>query len=450
MLTFCFPDSLFVCCSPFSEMRFSNLLVSVAALALLASAASLASAQAPTPPVIDVTAYGAVGDGKTDNTAAVGKAVAALVANPTGTLYFPPGAFLLSSKPTTPSFIQLELGSLTSATWNIVGASTDQTAVIWNSQQGWWVTATAGVSVSIGSMIVEELPVPAGTQWVSGCIVLQGAKNSAINDFALLLQDGLGLTIDSGAHTILLQSVLFNGTGTGMQIENADDIAIEGCVFQGNGARDPNAMDGIELWGNVTNLRLSNSFFKGLQNGINANLLPGPNEASIYQAAFIDITEGSILVGSALQLTVSTSLFNNSIGAPVGGTGVWLLPGTGGANIVVEGSMFNGLQFGVKQQGGHVTAQNNGFVNGTVGFLYEPSTVAGSTDDRSPFVLEYNEFSGNGAADVTSTGGSLWVVSNNVCMQGNPGGITLKCLNADGTPTTDCVLGNNNGCNVQQ
>ena len=432
-------------------MRVSFALASLAALVLLLACACLASAQAPTPPVIDVTTYGAVGDGKTDNTAAIAKAVAALVANPTGTLYFPPGLFLLSSKPTGAAFIQLELGAQTSASWGIAGAGTDHTVVLWNSAMAHWLTATGpGVAVSVSSLIIEELPVPSGTQWVSGSIMFSGGvANCAINDVAFLLQDGLGITIDGGSHSILLQSVFFNGTGTGMQIQDADDIVLEGCFFQGNGAHDPNALDAIELWGNVTNLRVANSVMKGLANGINANMLAAPNEASVFQSAFIDIASGSILVGTALQLTVSSSLFNNSLGAPIGGTGVALLPRTAGANIVVEGCMFNGLQFGVKSQGGHLTLQGNGFVNSTVGFLYDPSSVAGSVDDRSPFVAEYNEFSGNTAADVTATGGSLWVVANNVCEDGKPGGITLKCLNADGTPATDCVIGNNNGCKVE-
>lgn len=48
----------------------------------------------------DVTEYGAVGDGRTDDSAAVAKATAALLASPVGgTLFFPAGAFLFSGEP---------------------------------------------------------------------------------------------------------------------------------------------------------------------------------------------------------------------------------------------------------------------------------------------------------------------------------------------------------------
>jgi hypothetical protein len=52
-------------------------------------------------PWFDVTAYGAVGDGSTDDTAAINLAIAALNTAAAGVLYFPAGTYLISSALTT-------------------------------------------------------------------------------------------------------------------------------------------------------------------------------------------------------------------------------------------------------------------------------------------------------------------------------------------------------------
>lgn len=57
--------------------------------------------------VLNVRDFGATGDGKTDDAAAVAAAFAALAANSSGTVYFPPGAYVLRSTVTVPHADQL-------------------------------------------------------------------------------------------------------------------------------------------------------------------------------------------------------------------------------------------------------------------------------------------------------------------------------------------------------
>jgi hypothetical protein len=88
-------------------------------------------------PVFDVTAYGAVGDGHTDCTQAVAKAMVALLASPAGgTLYFPAGAFiLLEVPPSSLGYIGLTNSAATGETsaLNVVGAGANETTLVYNS-----------------------------------------------------------------------------------------------------------------------------------------------------------------------------------------------------------------------------------------------------------------------------------------------------------------------------
>jgi hypothetical protein len=94
-------------------------------------------------PVFDVTTYGAVGDGVTDCTAAVGKAVAALQSStPGGTLYFPHGEYLLADEPTSVSasskssaYIVLRLASASVAV-SVQGDGSALSTIFWNTTTG--------------------------------------------------------------------------------------------------------------------------------------------------------------------------------------------------------------------------------------------------------------------------------------------------------------------------
>ena len=98
-----------------------------AALALAAcAAAALAPAAAAAPYVADVTAFGAVGDGVTRDTAAIAAAVAAVTAHGGGVLLFPHGTYLTAPVNVTCSDCELRLRNATlravtdRASWPVV------------------------------------------------------------------------------------------------------------------------------------------------------------------------------------------------------------------------------------------------------------------------------------------------------------------------------------------
>jgi polygalacturonase len=60
--------------------------------------------------MIDVTTFGAIGDGTTDDTVAIQNAIDSLVTSPTstgGTVYFPVGDYLISAALEVSSYIEL-------------------------------------------------------------------------------------------------------------------------------------------------------------------------------------------------------------------------------------------------------------------------------------------------------------------------------------------------------
>jgi hypothetical protein len=95
-----------------------------------------------------VTQYGAVGDGQTDNTAAVAKATAALMESPNGgTLSFPAGTFLMLEQPENFGYIFLQSNTTgATATYNVLGSGLQTTVLTFNASNAALVLA-AGATV---------------------------------------------------------------------------------------------------------------------------------------------------------------------------------------------------------------------------------------------------------------------------------------------------------------
>jgi hypothetical protein len=184
-------------------------------------------------PLYNVRDYGATGDGKTDDTAAILEAITAAAppSAPTGnTVYLPAGKYLVSSTLAVPPALSLQ-----GAGWNTPGAQV-------NTFAGSWIFVEAGagfspVSVSGSGGAVRALGFNVPNQSTAGPpasaqpMILVGANNAIIEDICLYNPYG-GIYINNAAQACL-RRIFGQPVHYGIIID---------------GSRDTNYVDTVHFW----------------------------------------------------------------------------------------------------------------------------------------------------------------------------------------------------------
>ena len=184
-------------------------------------------------PFYNVRDYGATGDGRTDDTAAITEAISAAgpASAPTGnTVYFPAGKYLVTSSLAVPPALTLQ-----GAGWNTPGAQV-------NTFAGSWIFVEAGagfspVTVSGSGGAVKSLGFNVPNQSTAGPpasaqpMILVGANNALIEDICLYNPYG-GIYINNAA-----QASVRRIFGQPVQY---------GIVI--DGSRDTNYIDTVHFW----------------------------------------------------------------------------------------------------------------------------------------------------------------------------------------------------------
>lgn len=224
-----------------------------AALALAVGAAPQQCAPAAGP-VAAVSAFGAVGDGVADDTAALQAAIDAQAAG--ATLRFEPRVYRIAGDRglRLRDGLRLDLAGATLAAANVPGARCRVLDV----------SGTRGVTVGGGTLAGSRAGAP---EWGVG-ILASDAEDLTLEDLTLrdFYFDGILLTGNRGCRRVRIRRVVAeNNRRTGLAVPAAEDVTVEDSVFRGSRGQSPQAGANCEpnAGGAVRRVLFRRSTFEG-------------------------------------------------------------------------------------------------------------------------------------------------------------------------------------------
>ena len=281
--------------------------------------------------VFDVTTYGAKGDGKTENRAAINKAINAASAAGGGTVEFPPGTWLTGSiRLRSNVTLLLDPGSLIEAssydseydppepnqwdTFQDYGHSHFHNSLIWG--EGLENIAILGAGRISGKALTREQRSTGGDK----TIALKLSHNVTLRDFSIAI----------GGHFAILATGVDNLTIDNIKIDtNRDGIDLDSCqnVRVSNSSINSPNDDAITLKGSHAlgvartseNITITNSLVSGFEIG---SLLDGTFKRTLKAAPDRDGPTGRIKIGTESEgdfrnITISNIVFDNSRGLAI-------------------------------------------------------------------------------------------------------------------------------------
>jgi len=309
------------------------------------TAPALATYMATKGAIVSVKSYGAVGDGVTDDTAAVTAAFNA-VRTAGGSLYFPAGKYALAAN------IPVTLG--TDATLAVLGAGADITQLVWAAGGGLtinlpgeanavhirdmtFVTGANGIGTGLAlNLTLGNVSWPnsaqsdvsnvtfRGTDWYAGqthywgsCVAID--RLTQVSFFNVLMaghtdagtytQSGFGLTLTA---TSAVPGVVYN---------------FDGCTFNNLGV-------GLNYGNWIQGVACVNCNFTGCNSGIFVPALTGEAQLSIANSQF-NCTNAITLNIALFDVQIASSLFI----VPLAGVAIQT---TGEAQLAIVGNSFGG------------------------------------------------------------------------------------------------------------
>jgi Pectate lyase superfamily protein/Right handed beta helix region len=199
---------------------------------LLSAACVAARAQAPRPGplVISVASFGAVGDGRTDDTVAIQGAVDAVPRG--GTVQFPHGTYSVRTDTGVhlKDDIHVDLGDATLVGANHGGARCRILEV----------SGCSNVTISGGTLLGSRAGSP---EWGVGILASDAQdlviENVTLRDFYF---DGILLTGNRGCrHVVVRHCLSANNRRTGLAVPSATDVLVESSTFTGSHGQSPEA-----------------------------------------------------------------------------------------------------------------------------------------------------------------------------------------------------------------
>jgi polygalacturonase len=305
------------------SLEYMNRHISLCALAL--AAASWLNAAA-----FDVTAFGAKGDGKTENRAAIDKAIQAASAAGGGTVEFPAGSWLTGSIQLRSNVtLRLEPGS-------VIEASAEASAYDPPEPNQWDQFQDFGHSHFHNSLIwgegLENIAIT-GAGRISGRALVRERGNTGDKAIALKLCHNVILrdfSISNGGHFAILATGVDNLTIDNLVIDtNRDGIDLDSCrnVRVSNSSVNSPNDDAIVLKGSHAlgaartseNITIANCLVSGFGIG---SLLDGTFRRTVQAAPDRDGPTGRIKIGTESEgdfrnIAISNVVFDASRGLAV-------------------------------------------------------------------------------------------------------------------------------------
>jgi len=290
-------------------------------------ALAFAAAQGTGAAVFDITAFGAKGDGKTENREAINKAIEAAAAAGGGTVEFPAGTWLTGSVRLRSNVtLRLERGAL-------IEASSDVSRYDAAEPNQWDKFQDAGHSHFHNSLIwgesLENIAIVGGGR-ISGKAL--GRERGGGGDKALALKLCHNVTlrdisISNGGHFGILVTGVDNLTLDNVMIDtNRDGIDIDSCrnVHISNSSFNAPNDDALVLKGSHAlgaarvseNITITNCLVSGFEIG---SLLDGTYKRTVQRAPDRDGPTGRIKIGTESEgdfrnITISNVVFDTSRG----------------------------------------------------------------------------------------------------------------------------------------
>ena len=275
----------------------------------------------------DITTYGAKGDGKTQNRAAINKAIEAAAAAGGGTVEFPAGTWVTGSLRLRSNVtLRLDLGS-------VIEASAEAAEYDTAEPNQWDKFQDFGHSHFHNSLIwgedLENIAIVGGGR-ISGAALVRGRGATADKAIALKLCRNVTLrdfSISRGGHFGILATGVDNLTIDNVTIDtNRDGIDVDSCrnVHISNSSVNSPNDDAIVLKGTHAlgaarvseNITITNCLVSGFEIG---SLLDGTYKRTVKQAPDRDGPTGRIKIGTESEgdfrnIAISNIVFDTSRG----------------------------------------------------------------------------------------------------------------------------------------
>jgi hypothetical protein len=383
-------------------------------------------------PEINITdpAYGAIGDGTTNNDAALTAAVADLGAQG-GTIYFPAGKYKFSAQQTF-TYPNSTLYDIT-----LRGDGQDATELYWATGNGILANLNGNsAAVCNQSFHMRDLSVVTGANntgtgvKVSQTGTVGGAANAALSEFTRVTFRGDGAILANpgkcwavaaslaGVNCVNLNGCLFSGTGpvagVGVAIAGLGAGANNGVVFNAIGCSWINNTTSLSIGNHVQGVTLTSCNITDMTTGIVNNgtsdnvqisvvncqfgannsstncivMTTATNNLSVVNSLFIMGTgSGGIVCTSTENLIVTGTLFT---GGGSTATGISLSSITSDSVVQIVGNQFatgTGINIVATTANTGVVVKGNGFLQNTIGLQ-----VAGVNATNSGVVVDGNQF----------------------------------------------------------
>lgn len=367
---------------------------------------------------MNVKSFGVMGDGTTDDTAAI----AAVLALSGDVIYFPNGEYKVTAQ-------------LTIAASGVCMMGAGKASKIFGVGSPFTVVRLSGDNIELSRLWIVHSGETSGTVGELSVIASNGDEN-VVRDVVVdgAPHNGSGIRIDSANRNSVLFNIVQNG-GT-----NSNDISLEtfgdDCIIFGNRCLSPNKQNGISI-GSVTGpatmrrARIMNNHVKGAVNATTAGVAHGIVAISeqtptgdmsdvIITGNVVEDTEGHgiYVADGAARVIIAGNIINNCLTAPSGSLLDAII--SVGSTVAANAPHYSVIRDNIVRGGGH-SGKHGIRLQNTTGAVVQGNTISETANSIGIRVVGDDvTIAQNVVSDTTSSAiwresGSNGLIQGNIC-----------------------------------